>query len=94
MTSKEIRKRLDEADNKLLKAKELLIDITNAIYEIRVNKEEQAQQQGSSWVSVEKRMPDDDKRVVVRTKDGATYFLHPINGKFPADIKEWYELPQ
>ncbi len=46
------------------------------------------------WVRVQDDMPDDDERVVVRTKDGATFFLHPIGGKFPADVLEWYRLPK
>lgn len=48
----------------------------------------------TDWVKVQDGMPNDDERVVIRTKDGATYFLHPIEGKFPADVLEWYRLPK
>ena len=95
MTDKEINKRLDEADKKLFKAQELVLEAKNALYEVRVAKELETQQtKPAAWISVTERMPPDDKRVVVRTFEGATYFLHPIGGKFPKNIKEWYELPE
>lgn len=95
MTDKEINKRLDEADKKLFKAQELVLEAKNALYEVRVAKALEAQQtKPAAWISVTDRIPSDDKRVVVRTIEGATYFLHPIGGKFPKNIKEWYELPE
>ena len=95
MTTKEINKRLDEADKKLFKAQELVLEAKNALYEVRVAKELEVQQtKPAAWISVTERMPADDQRVPVRTTAGATYFLHPIGGKFPAEVKEWYELPE
>ena len=56
-----------------------------------------AQQQpiaASKWIGVHERMPENNQRVVVRTDEGTTFFLSPINGAFPKNIKEWYELPK
>jgi hypothetical protein len=94
MDSKEIRKKLDAVDRKVFRSQELLSSALEALYEVRVAKEEQAVPVAASWISVEDRMPADDERVVVRTSDGSTYFLHPIGGKFPANVKEWYQLPK
>lgn len=94
MDEKEIKKKLNDAFNKIYKAQEQLILAKEAVYEVLVAKAENEAAQKAGWVSVKDRMPPDDKRVVVRTFEGATYFLHPIGGKFPKNIKEWYELPE
>ena len=94
MDLKEFRKRLDAADRKVFRAQELLSSALEILYEVRVAREQQTQPVAASWVSVQDAMPADDERVVVRTEDGATYFLHPIGGKFPANVKEWYQLPK
>lgn len=46
------------------------------------------------WISIEDDMPLDNERVVVRTKDGATFFLSPINGKFTNNVTHWLRIPQ
>lgn len=48
----------------------------------------------SHWIKVEEQMPNDNERVVVRTKNGATFFLSPIGGKFPNTITHWFRLPE
>ena len=91
MTQDEITKRLNTAYEQIDKAQQMLIWAKVAVHEVRCAKQET---KPAAWISVTERMPPDDKRVVVRTTAGATYFLHPIGGKFPADVKEWYELPE
>ncbi len=80
--------RLMNAIDNMQKARE---DIAFLKQHLKGWAEEQANAQ---WVSVNDYLPQDNERVVVRTKDGATYFLHPISGKFPTDIVEWYRLPK
>lgn len=94
MDENEIKKKLNDAFNKIYKAQEQLIRAKEAVYEVLVAKAENEAAQKAGWVSVKDRIPPDDQRVVVRTLEGATYFLHPIGGKFPKNIKEWYELPE
>ena len=94
MDENEIKKKLNDAFNKIYKAQEQLILAKESVYEVLFAKAENEAAQKAGWVSVKDRIPPDDKRVVVRTFDGATYFLHPIGGKFPKNIKEWYELPE
>lgn len=94
MEENEIKKKMNDAFNKIYKAQEQLILAKEAVYEVLVAKAENEAAQKAGWVSVKDRIPPDDKRVVVRTFEGATYFLHPIGGKFPKNIKEWYELPE
>lgn len=93
MTQEEINKRLNTAYEQIEKAQNMLIWAKVAVHEVRCAKVEQATKP-AAWISVTERMPADDQRVPVRTTAGATYFLHPIGGKFPADVKEWYELPE
>ena len=94
MIDKEIQKRLDEANKKLFRVQELISEAKTSIYEVSVAKAEHEAQSKDGWISVQERTPAEDKRVVVRTFEGATYFLHPIGGKFPDNVKEWYELPE
>ena len=37
--------------------------------------------------------PKTDKRVVVKTKDGAVYFETPRDGKLMKNVAYWYPLP-
>lgn len=94
MEEKEIKKKLNDAFNKIYKAQEQLIFAKEAVYEVLVAKAENEAAQKDGWVSVKDHIPPDDKRVVVKTSAGATYFLHPIGGHFPKDVIEWYELPE
>lgn len=68
-------------------------DIKSLINEV-VKKLSELRDGCNDWIKVEDSMPEDTERVVVRTKDGATYFLSPINGRFPQYITHWYRLPQ
>ena len=45
------------------------------------------------WESVRFCVPPDGERVVVKTKDGATYFSSATNGKFFDNITHWFRLP-
>lgn len=37
--------------------------------------------------------PKEDRKVVVKTKDGAIYFETPRNGKLMKNVEFWYPLP-
>lgn len=37
--------------------------------------------------------PKEDRKVVVKTKDGAVYFETPRNGKLMKNVEFWYPLP-
>ena len=93
MTQDEMTKRLNTAYEQIDKAQQMLIWAKVAVHEVRCAKAEQPAKP-TGWISVAERMPKDEQRVPIRTTSGATYFLHPIGGKFPADVKEWYELPE
>ena len=94
MTEESMRTLLDATDKNIFNAQELLASAMRFLYEVRIAKEEEWQQAKASWISVQDRLPTENKRVVVRTTEGATYFLHLIGNKFPDNIKEWYELPE
>ena len=84
-----IRERLNNSTADMQQALTEIADLKDALAQWECKQKAQK----TAWVSVKDGMPEDDERVVVRTKDGATYFLHPIGGKFPADITQWFRLP-
>lgn len=38
--------------------------------------------------------PKDDRKVIVKTKDGAVYFETPRDGKLMKNVELWYPLPE
>lgn len=47
----------------------------------------------AQWIKASEKQPDNGVLVVVRTKDGATYFGRAYDGKLMSNVVEWYPLP-
>ena len=48
----------------------------------------------ATWIKASEKQPADGVLVVVKTKDGATYFGSAYKGKLMSNVEYWYQLPE
>lgn len=68
----------------------LYVDLQNKDKEIQNLKDELDKYK---WHPAE-QIPLNEERVIVQTKDGATFMLEPINGKWIDGVVKWMYIPQ